>query len=80
MVATEAELDVGLAYEIVCAAAGNSWMFGDRGKRMIADGGVDECRKTSFRLVTLLHIAHYFYNRYIFFVSLSHPTLLSYSR
>ena len=60
VLATEAELDVGLVYEIVCAA-GNSWMFGDRGKRMIADGGVDEGGKkkvTSFHLVTLLHITH----------------------
>ena len=47
--------------EIVCGAAGNSWMFGDQGKRMIAYSGVDEGRKKKvmrFRIVTLLHLAH----------------------
>lgn len=33
--AAKAGVDVEQMYDIVCGAAGNSWMFGDRGKRMI---------------------------------------------
>mmetsp|Transcript_33169 Transcript_33169/g.76462 ORF Transcript_33169/g.76462 Transcript_33169/m.76462 type:complete len:145 (-) Transcript_33169:1134-1568(-) len=34
--AAKANLDIKQMYDIVVGAAGNSWMFGDRGKRMIA--------------------------------------------
>ena len=71
---------MGLVYDVVCGAVGNSWMFGDQEKRMIANGGVNEGRKKkvmSLRLVTLLYIAHYFYNSYIFFAYLSPPKLFS---
>lgn len=34
--AAKAGLDVQQIYDIVVGAAGNSWMFGDRGKRMIS--------------------------------------------
>mmetsp|Transcript_14365 Transcript_14365/g.33277 ORF Transcript_14365/g.33277 Transcript_14365/m.33277 type:complete len:476 (+) Transcript_14365:219-1646(+) len=41
--AAKAGLDVRQMYEIVKGAAGNSWMFGDRGKRMIEyTGETDE--------------------------------------
>ena len=39
--AAKAGLDVRQLYEIVKGAAGNSWMFGDRGKRMIDYTGSD---------------------------------------
>jgi len=39
--AAKAGLDVRQMYEIVKGAAGNSWMFGDRGKRMIEYTGSD---------------------------------------
>jgi len=39
--AAKAGLDVRQLYDIVKGAAGNSWMFGDRGKRMIEYTGED---------------------------------------
>merc|ERR1719181_48565 len=36
--AAKAGLDVNQMYDIVCGAAGMSWMFGDRGERMIGEG------------------------------------------
>ncbi|VEU33576.1 unnamed protein product [Pseudo-nitzschia multistriata] len=40
--AAKAGLDVRQLYDIVRGAAGNSWMFGDRGKRMIEYTGKDD--------------------------------------
>ena len=39
--AAKAGLDVEQLYKIVNGAAGASWMFTDRGKRMIAEGEPD---------------------------------------
>ena len=39
--AAKAGLDVEQMYQIVNGAAGASWMFADRGKRMIAEGEPD---------------------------------------
>jgi putative dehydrogenase len=36
--AAKAGVDVEQMYQIVKGAAGNSWMFEDRGKRMVAEG------------------------------------------
>jgi len=35
--ASKAGVDVNLMYDIVCGAAGNSWMFQDRGTRMVKE-------------------------------------------
>lgn len=39
--AAKAVLDIEQLYKIVNGAAGGSWMFTDRGKRMIAEGEPD---------------------------------------
>lgn len=45
--AARAGVDVKQMYDIVCGAAGNSWMFGDRGKRMMQGDDDEEAKVMS---------------------------------
>ena len=55
--AAKAGLDVNQMYDIVTGAAGNSWMFGDRGQRMI-DNANDEVKSALAIFVKDLDIVY----------------------